>query len=99
MNVVRVREHANVCKSTMRHDHRPIDPRCGCYTCKNFSRAYLHHLFQAQESLGGILVSIHNIHFMNDLMADIREGIKTDTLDAVEERYIHPSLRDNQPTN
>jgi hypothetical protein len=41
-----VREHINVCKSEMRNDPRPIDENCNCYTCKNFSRAYLHHLFK-----------------------------------------------------
>jgi queuine/archaeosine tRNA-ribosyltransferase len=52
------REHTNMCKGRMRNDPRPIDPTCGCYTCKNFSRAYLHHLFKAKESLGGTLVSM-----------------------------------------
>jgi queuine tRNA-ribosyltransferase len=80
----RVREHTNVSKSRMRVDSRPIDSSCGCYTCKNFSRAYLHHLFKANESLGGTLVTIHNIHFMNRLMADIRRGIESGTLDEVE---------------
>ena len=51
-----VREHINVCKSRMRNDPRPIDSTCGCYTCKGFSRAYLHHLFKAKETLGGTLV-------------------------------------------
>ena len=51
-----VREHINMCKSRMRNDPRPIDSTCGCYTCKGFSRAYLHHLFKAKETLGGTLV-------------------------------------------
>lgn len=52
-----VREHINLCKSRMRNDPRPIDSTCGCYTCKGYSRAYLHHLFKAKETLGGTLVS------------------------------------------
>ena len=52
-----VREHINLCKARMRNDPRPIDSTCGCYTCKGFSRAYLHHLFKAKETLGGTLVS------------------------------------------
>ena len=61
----KIKEHFNVAKSTMRNDPRPIDENCDCYTCRNFSRAYLHHLFRAKESLGGSLVTIHNVHFMN----------------------------------
>lgn len=52
-----IREHINLCKARMRNDPRPIDSTCGCYTCKGFSRAYLHHLFKARETLGGTLVS------------------------------------------
>lgn len=52
----KVREHINVSKGNMRNDPRPIDSSCNCYTCRNFSRAYLHHLFKANESLGGTLV-------------------------------------------
>jgi hypothetical protein len=51
-----VREHIDVTKARMRVDPRPIDASCACYTCRNFSRAYLHHLFKAKESLGGTLV-------------------------------------------
>jgi hypothetical protein len=68
----RVREHVNVMKSSMRDDHRPIDSTCGCYTCRHHTRAYLHHLYKAKEALGGILVTIHNVHFMNRMMKDIR---------------------------
>jgi len=53
-----VREHIDVTKSRMRMDPRPIDASCGCYTCRNFSRSYLHHLFKAKETLGGTLVSL-----------------------------------------
>jgi queuine tRNA-ribosyltransferase len=67
-----ISEHAKMETRFMRHDPRPIDPTCGCYTCKNFSRAYLRHCFAHGEFLGGTLVSIHNAHYMNRLMADIR---------------------------
>ena len=90
-----VREHTNVDKAHMRHDPRPLVADCECYTCKNFSRAYLHHLFKARESLGGTLVTTHNIHFMNKLMRNIRQGIATGTLDEVEKYYVHPELIDN----
>jgi queuine tRNA-ribosyltransferase len=91
-NLRMVREHINVCKSRMRNDPRPIDITCECYTCKNFSRAYLHHLFKAKETLGGTLVTIHNVFFMNRLMGQIREGIANDNLDEVEAAFVHKDL-------
>jgi queuine tRNA-ribosyltransferase len=90
-----VREHINVSKARFRWDPRPIDPDCHCYCCSNFSRSYLHHLFKARESLGGTLVSMHNVRFMNTLMADIREGILSDSLDLVEQKYVHPTLTES----
>ena len=69
-----VREHIHLDKSAMKFDPRPIDSTCKCYTCRNFNRAYLHHLFRAKELIGPTLVTIHNIHFMNRLMKDIRHG-------------------------
>jgi len=59
-------------------DFSPLDKKCGCYTCKNFSRAYLRHLFNTDEILGLRLVSLHNIHFYLELMRNIREAIRQD---------------------
>jgi queuine tRNA-ribosyltransferase len=56
-------------------DPRPLVEGCLCYCCSNYSRAYLRHLSVADEMLGGILLSIHNIHFLQDLMRSIREQI------------------------
>lgn len=81
-----IREHINVSKSKMRNDPRPIEKDCNCYTCKNFTRAYLHHLFKAKEMLGSTLVTIHNVHFMNVMMNEIRQGIESGTLDLVEKK-------------
>ncbi len=53
-------------------DTGPIDPECGCYTCRNFSRAYLHHLQRSGEMLGARLNSIHNLHFYQDFTARMR---------------------------
>ena len=58
-----------------RTDTGPLDPSCSCYTCTNFSRAYLHHLFRAGEILGGMLNTIHNLHYYQVLMAEMREAI------------------------
>jgi len=59
-----------------RRDFFPIDPTCGCYTCRNFTRAYLHHLFAANEVLSAVLASIHNVHFYCDLMSRVRSAIE-----------------------
>ncbi len=56
-------------------DFSPLDAQCGCYTCRNFSRAYLRHLFNAYEILGMRLVSLHNVYFFLDLMRNIRKAI------------------------
>ena len=60
-------------------DFSPLDDNCDCYCCKNYTKAYLHHLFKADEILGYRLVSMHNIRFLNRLVEDIREAIKNDT--------------------
>ena len=70
-----VREHYHVSKGQYRLDTRPLEENCTCSTCTIFTRSYVHHLFRVKELLGGTLVSIHNIHFMNQLMADIRYSI------------------------
>jgi len=56
-------------------DFRPLDEACSCYTCRNFTRAYLRHLFNAGELLGHRLVSLHNVHFYLEIMRNIREAI------------------------
>ncbi len=57
----------------------PLDPNCACYTCANFSRAYLHHLDRCGEMLGAMLMTRHNLHFYHELMARLRESIETGT--------------------
>ncbi len=60
-----------------RHDQSPIDASCGCYTCKNFSRAYLHHLQQVKEILGAQLNTLHNLYYYHELMRELRLAIKS----------------------
>ncbi len=57
-------------------EEAPLDPTCSCYTCQNFSRAYLHHLFRAGEILSSILNTIHNLHYYQTLMAEMRNAIE-----------------------
>ena len=64
-------------------DARPLDPNCDCYTCKNYSRAYLRHLYRAGEMLAGMLITHHNIAFYQNLMRTLRQAIRDDTLDEV----------------
>jgi queuine tRNA-ribosyltransferase len=66
---LRIRNAKNRC------DERPIDPTCGCHTCANFSRAYLHHLDRCGEMLGPMLATIHNLHYYLNLMREVREAL------------------------
>ncbi|MFK0378480.1 tRNA guanosine(34) transglycosylase Tgt [Pandoraea sp. NPDC090278] len=63
-------------------DTRPLDETCGCYACRNFSRAYLHHLQRAGEILGARLNTIHNLHYYLTLMQEIRDAIEAHQFDA-----------------
>ncbi|MDG2175760.1 MAG: tRNA guanosine(34) transglycosylase Tgt [Gammaproteobacteria bacterium] len=66
--------------SRYRDDLNPIDEKCACYTCKNFSRSYLHHMDKCKEMLGAQLNTIHNLHYYQQLMADLRGAIEQGTL-------------------
>lgn len=68
--IVRIRNSAN------RRDLSPLDQDCDCYTCKNYTRAYLHHLDKCGEVLGVRLNTIHNIHFYQKLMANLRQALE-----------------------
>ena len=61
-------------------DFGKLDPECDCYVCTNYSRAYIRHLFNVDEILGARLATIHNLHFLINLMTNIREAIKEDRL-------------------
>lgn len=63
-----------------RHDTAPLDDRCDCYTCQNFSRSYLHHLDKCGEMLGSQLNTIHNLRYYQNLMAGLRGAIEAGTL-------------------
>jgi queuine tRNA-ribosyltransferase len=62
-----------------RQDAEPLDPECTCYTCRNFSRAYLHHLERCGEILGAMLMTEHNLHYFHHLMSRLRRSIETGT--------------------
>ncbi|MFH1408857.1 MAG: tRNA guanosine(34) transglycosylase Tgt [Nanoarchaeota archaeon] len=66
----------NITRAAYRSDPRPIDPSCTCQICKTYSRAYIHHLFKVKEYLGYHALSFHNIHFMLNLLSEMRAAIK-----------------------
>ena len=65
----------NIRNARHAEDDRPLDPACACPACRGHSRAYLHHLFKANEMLGPMLLTWHNIQYYQDLMAELRAGI------------------------
>jgi len=69
----------NIKNAKHRDDEKPLDEKCGCYTCQNHSRAYLHHLSKSGEILAAMLLSEHNIFYYQDLMRDIRSAIEEKT--------------------
>ena len=69
-------------------DFSPIEDDCNCYTCRNYSRAYIRHLINAGEMLGAELLSIHNLYFLTNLTKQIREAIKQDRLGDFKENYL-----------
>ncbi len=83
----------NIKNAEYADDRRPIDERCSCYTCGNFSRGYLRHLFHAGEMTAGTLNTLHNLHFYLDTMRRIREAIVFSTLEEIRQEYrrIFPS--------
>jgi queuine tRNA-ribosyltransferase len=65
-------------RATMQFDERPVDTSCGCYTCQNYSRRYLHHLWKINDTLFARLATIHNVFFYNQLMRNIRQAIQAE---------------------
>ena len=61
-------------------DFGPLDPECDCYTCRNYSRAYIRHLIKADETFGIRLTTNHNLHFLLNLMKQVRQAIMDDRL-------------------
>ena len=77
-----------VSNKRFRKDRLPPDTTCPCYTCTHFSRAYLHHLFASEEVTGTALACIHNISFLQQLMARIRGAIEEDRFEEKKEEFF-----------
>ena len=70
------------------YDESPVDPECDCPVCRRYSKAYLHHLFKAEELLGMRLAVMHNLWFYNHLMERIRDELDAGTFTAFHDRYV-----------
>lgn len=78
----------NIKRAEFRADERPLDPACDCSACRRFSRAYLRHLFIADEMLGLRLLSLHNVHFLVSLMRQARDAIRDGTFDGWSQQWL-----------
>ncbi len=78
-----------ITNSKFKSDKEGLDPHCDCYVCKNFSRAYLHHLFNAEELLSYTLATYHNLYFFNRMMIEIREAIEKDKFKGLKRKWIN----------
>ena len=78
----------NIMNAKYAEDDQPIDPECTCPTCQRHSRAYIRHLFKANEMLGMRLAVMHNLYFYNTLMERIREALDNGTFGAFHDKYV-----------
>ena len=76
-----------------KNEDEPLDASCDCYACKNFSRAYLHHLHRCGEILGAQLNTIHNLHYYQSLMQEVRDAIETNTFPAFRQDFARNRSR------
>lgn len=79
----------NIKRKQYEQDQEPLDPACSCYVCKNYSRAYLRHLFRSGEILASMLNTHHNIAWYLNLMSQIREAIRQDQFEAFRKEFYH----------
>jgi queuine tRNA-ribosyltransferase len=86
----------NVTSAPMRDSDAPLQEGCACYTCRHYSRAYIHHLYRSDEILGLRLVSLHNVAFLLDLMAQVRRAIVEGVFSQLYEEWLGKALSDTQ---
>ena len=78
----------NLKNSKYKEDFTPVEEGCKCYACQSYTKAYIKHLINADETFGARLLSIHNIYFLENLMKEIRENIKAGTLEQYRDKFI-----------
>lgn len=81
------RGQVNIKNARHQDDPRPLDENCACPACRNYSRAYLHHVFRAQEMISGMLLTWHNLHYYQELMQAMRDAISSGTFAAFEAQF------------
>ncbi len=82
----------NLRSARYRHDLRPLDGSCSCYTCRTFTRAYIHHLLSRKETLGQILLTIHNVNFMVNFVKKVRQSIREGSFEEFKEEFLRAYL-------
>jgi queuine tRNA-ribosyltransferase len=85
----------NLINAQYKLDERPVDPDCGCHCCTNFSRAYLRHLYKAGETLATQLGSLHNVHFLLNLMSQIRQALVSESFSQLKARWVGATVVQN----
>jgi queuine tRNA-ribosyltransferase len=88
----------NIKNAVFREMEAPVETACDCYTCRNFSAAYLHHLFAAEEILALRLATIHNLAFISNLMKKIRSSIIDGTFNAFRRDFLSNYAPTNEET-
>jgi queuine tRNA-ribosyltransferase len=81
------RGQVNIKNARHADDPRPLDETCTCPACRNYSRAYLHHVFRSNEMISGMLLTWHNLHYYQELMQGMRDAITAGTFDAFEQEF------------
>ena len=83
----------NVVTAANRRAFEPLDAECSCYTCTNYTRAYLHHLSKSDEMAGHTLATIHNVHFLVDLVDRMRTALESGDFDAFRVEFLGGTTR------
>ncbi|NCB49508.1 MAG: tRNA guanosine(34) transglycosylase Tgt [Alphaproteobacteria bacterium] len=83
----------NIHNACHKDSHEPLDSKCSCPACRNYTRGYIHHLFKAKEILGPMLLTWHNIQFYQDLMKDIRQAIEEERFDTFQKEFFAKNLK------
>jgi queuine tRNA-ribosyltransferase len=78
----------NIRNAKYERDYTALDPQCGCDLCRHYTRAYLRHLFKAGEILGARLATLHNVHFLQTLMQNVRAAIADDALESFRHHFF-----------
>jgi queuine tRNA-ribosyltransferase len=78
----------NIKNAEYEKDYSPLDPECGCYVCKHYSRAYIRHLFKSGEILSSMLLTTHNLSFIINTMKSIRDALENDNFSAYKEEFL-----------